>query len=247
MKLVIFGATSAIAMATARRYAEEKAVMLLVGRDEDKLGDLRNDLLTRGAREVYSYSADLSVVDQHEKMLEQLDSILPDFNAVLIAYGTLSDQELCEQDFSEAAKELNTNFISAASLVARIANRFEARNDSAQCKIAVITSVAGDRGRKSNYIYGTAKGALTLFLQGVRNRLSASGVQVLTIKPGFVATPMTADIEQGPLFASADVVGKGIHKAMESGKDVVYLPFFWWGIMFIIKSIPEKIFKKLSI
>ena len=113
--------------------------------------------------------------------------------------------------------------------------------------IAVISSVAGDRGRQSNYIYGAAKGGVTTFLQGLRNRLSPSGVSVVTIKPGMVDTPMTAHLPKSPLFAKPSDVGKGIYKAMLAGKDIAYLPVYWKLIMFVIKIIPEGIFKKMRL
>jgi short-subunit dehydrogenase len=130
------------------------------------------------------------------------------------------------------------------SLLTISANYFEQRRRGC---IAVISSVAGDRGRKSNYVYGTAKAALTTFLQGLRNRLSSSGVTVVTVKPGFVATPMTAHMKSGLLTASPQAVGQGIYEAMMKKKDVVYLPWFWQPIMFIVKSIPESVFKRLSL
>ena len=130
------------------------------------------------------------------------------------------------------------------SFLTPVANYFEKLQKGT---IAVGSSVAGDRGRQSNYLYGTAKGAKTIFLQGLRNRLTKSGVQVLTIKPGFVDTPMTAHIEKGPLFVDPEVIAQGIMKAIKNKRDVVYLPFFWRWIMLIIKLIPEKIFKRLSL
>jgi decaprenylphospho-beta-D-erythro-pentofuranosid-2-ulose 2-reductase len=113
--------------------------------------------------------------------------------------------------------------------------------------IAVISSVAGDRGRQSNYVYGTAKGALSIFLQGLRNRLGKTGVQVLTIKPGFVDSPMTKDFDKGLLWVKPAMIAQGILRAIEKKKEVVYLPFFWRYIMLIIKMIPEKIFKRLTL
>ena len=113
--------------------------------------------------------------------------------------------------------------------------------------IAVISSVAGDRGRQSNYIYGTAKGALTLFLQGLRNRLARSNVQVLTLKPGFVDTPMTAHLKKGLLFVSPETIAKGILRSIQKKKNEVYLPWFWYFIMKIIKTIPEFIFKRMKL
>ena len=134
--------------------------------------------------------------------------------------------------------------MSVISLLTILANQLEHQGSGS---IAVITSPSGDRGRQSNYIYGTAKGALTIFLQGLRNRLSKSNVHVLTIKPGFVDTPMTKDFKKGFLWVNPDVVSKGIYNAINKKREVVYLPFFWRYIMIIIKSIPEKLFKYLSL
>jgi decaprenylphospho-beta-D-erythro-pentofuranosid-2-ulose 2-reductase len=139
---------------------------------------------------------------------------------------------------------LHTNFLSAVSLITWLANYFEPMGRGS---LVVISSVAGDRGRKSNYVYGASKGALSIFLDGVRSRLDRAGVQVLTVKPGFVATPMTAHLAQGPLFARPSQVARGIIRAIERKRDVVYLPVFWGGIMLILRAIPRPIFKKLNV
>lgn len=130
------------------------------------------------------------------------------------------------------------------SLLTLLANRLEAQKSGT---IAVISSVAGDRGRSSNYVYGTAKGAVSLFLQGLRGRLHPSGVRVLTIKPGFVDTPMTADVKKNALFASPEGIAKGIVSAIDRGREVVYLPSFWRGIMLMIRAVPEPLFKRLKL
>jgi len=129
-------------------------------------------------------------------------------------------------------------------LLTLLANRFEAQRHGT---LAVIGSVAGDRGRQSNYVYGTAKGALAIFLQGLRNRLHPAGVRVLTVKPGFVDTPMTASFKKGPLWAAPEAVAAAIVAAVERGRDVIYTPWFWWGIMTLIKLVPERVFKKLKL
>jgi decaprenylphospho-beta-D-erythro-pentofuranosid-2-ulose 2-reductase len=162
----------------------------------------------------------------------------------LIAHGVLGDQQKAQADYAAAEAVLRTNFLSAVSLVTWLANYFE---NQKRGTLAVISSVAGDRGRKSNYVYGASKGALNVFLDGVRNRIDRSGVNVLTIKPGFVATPMTAHLPKGPLFASPETVAQGIVRAIKGRKDVVYVPGFWAVIMLIIRSIPEAIFKKLNL
>ena len=149
-----------------------------------------------------------------------------------------------EQDYAYTEQALRTNFLSVVSLLTPIANQLEKQHYGC---IAVISSVAGDRGRQSNYVYGAAKGALTIFLQGLRNRLQAANVCVLTIKPGFVDTPMTADLKKGALWAKPESVAKGIYRAIKRRKNSVYLPWFWWPIMMVIRHIPEPIFKRLKL
>jgi len=243
-RILILGATSAIAEQTARRYAERGEQLLLVARDEDKLKRLADDLKIRGADKTAWQAADLNETEQHATLLDKVRQELGELDMVLITYGTLGDQKAGETDFNNALQELQTNCLSVLSLLTHIANRFEAQQSGT---IVVISSVAGDRGRQSNYIYGTAKGALTIFLQGLRNRLSKAGVQVITIKPGFVDTPMTKDFKKGLLWVKPEVIANGIINAVDKRKDIVYLPFFWRYIMLVIKLIPEKFFKKMSL
>ena len=243
MKILIIGATSAIAQATARLYAKQAAQLHLLARDAAQLDVLAADLRVRGAT-VTTQTFDASAMDTHEVLLQNTIKALGEMDVVLIAYGTLSDQKACEHDAALVLHEMNTNALSVMGLLTHLANYFEARGHGT---IAVISSVAGDRGRASNYVYGAAKGALTLFLEGLRNRLHKRGVQVLTIKPGFVDTPMTRDFKKGPLWASPEKVAADIVRAIERKRDVIYTPWFWWIIMTIIKSIPERIFKGLSL
>jgi len=244
MRVAIIGATSAIAHETAKCFASNGAELFLVARDAEKLQAIAADLKVRGAPRVETYVLDLNELERHEEMLTTAIQALQGLDRLLIAHGTLGDQHKCELSVTETLKELNTNLISIISLLTISANYFERQKRGC---IAVISSVAGDRGRQSNYVYGTTKGALTVFLQGLRNRLSKSHVSVLTIKPGFVDTPMTTALKKGPLFASSRSVGKGIYQAMQSGKDVVYLPWFWRPIMLVVKCVPEAIFKRLSL
>ncbi|MCB0310144.1 MAG: SDR family oxidoreductase [Bdellovibrionales bacterium] len=243
-KIVIFGACSAIAQAAARQWAASSAEFVLVGRDLERLNCVRQDLEVRGARRVECLKSDLADLDGHARLLGEIGEICPDFDIALIAYGVLPDQQQCQMEFVEARAAFNINFLSVVSLLTSLANRFEALQRGS---IVVITSVAGDRGRQSNYVYGAAKGGLSVFLSGLRNRLQRSNIQVLDVRPGFVATPMTAEMKQGPLFVSPEVVGKGIYKAVQNKKDVAYLPWFWLWIMLIIRAIPEKIFKRLKL
>lgn len=243
-RILILGATSAIAEQTARLYADRGAQLMLAARDAGKLQRLADDLNIRGAEQVSWQALDLNDSTGHETLLKDTEKQLGGLDMVLVAYGTLGEQAAGEQDFNIALDELQTNCLSVLSLLTLVANDFEAKQSGT---IAVISSVAGDRGRQSNYIYGTAKGALTIFLQGLRNRLHKAGVQVLTIKPGFVDTPMTREFKKGLLWVQPQAIAAGIVKAVDRRKDVVYLPFFWRYIMLIIKLIPEFIFKRLSL
>jgi short-subunit dehydrogenase len=243
-KVLILGATSAIAQATARLLIQSGDRLFLAGRNPEKLAAIAADLKVIGGSEVPSLALDLNDVGQHDKLLQTAEATLGGLDAVLLAQGELGKQEEAQKSYPAAYAILETNLLGPLSLLTRIANRFEAQGKGL---IAVISSVAGDRGRQSNYVYGTAKGALSIFVSGLRNRLYPSGVQVVTIKPGFVDTPMTAHVKKGPLFASPERVARGIVRAMNRKKDVVYLPGFWWMIMAIIRSIPERVFKRLKL
>ena len=244
MKIVIMGATSAIAYETAKHFAAEGADLFLVARSASKLTTIANDLKVRGARRIDTYELDLAELGQHQALFDAIVQAYETLDMLLIAHGTLGDQHLCEASVEETVKEFTNNCISVISLLTLFANYFEQQRHGC---IAVISSVAGDRGRQSNYVYGTSKAAVSTFLQGLRNRLYKSGVTVLTIKPGFVDTPMTASHRKNLLFASAQSVGAGIYKAMKQGRDVVYLPWFWRPILLIVNLIPERLFKKLSL
>jgi len=243
-KVLIIGATSAIAEQTARLYAKQGAALALVARNGERLQSLSADLQLRGAAAVHAFSLDVNDTASHKPVLDQAQAALGGLDIVLIAYGTLPDQQACERDVAVALREFNTNAVTTIALLTDIANRLESQGRG---NIAVISSVAGDRGRQSNYLYGAAKAALSIFLQGLRNRLHSKGVQVLTIKPGFVDTPMTAEFKKGLLWVKPELIAKGIVKGIRGNKDVVYLPFFWRWIMLVIKSIPEKLFKRLSL
>jgi decaprenylphospho-beta-D-erythro-pentofuranosid-2-ulose 2-reductase len=243
-RILALGATSAIAEATLRLFAERGARFYLVARSPEKLAAVAADLKTRGASAVATRVMDLDDTLGHAAMLAAAAENLGTIDMALLAHGVLGDQQQAEASYLAAEAILGTNFLAPVSLITWLANYFEA---SHQGTLAVISSVAGDRGRKSNYVYGASKGALTIFLDGVRNRIDRAGVHVLTIKPGFVATPMTAHLRQGPLFAPPSKVAAGIFSAIEKRKDVVYVPAFWAIIMLIIRMIPRRIFKKLNV
>ena len=177
-------------------------------------------------------------------MLEAAESAMGGLDVALIAHGSLPDQKACESSVEKALHEIDINGLSVVALATRLGEKFAAQGRGS---LAVIGSVAGDRGRQSNYVYGAAKGMVSLFLQGLRNRLAKQGIQVLTIKPGFVDTPMTATFIKGALWAKPEAIAQGIVRAIDRNKDEVYLPAFWWLIMTIIRHVPERIFKRLSL
>lgn len=244
MKLLILGATSAIAHETAKNFAADGADIVVVARNEAKLNLVRDDLQVRGAKSVTAITADLNDLNHHANLLEQVKAMLGGLDAVLVAHGTLGDQAASQASLDTTLQEFTTNGLSYISLLTLLGNHFEAQRQGC---IAVISSVAGDRGRGSNYVYGSAKSAVTAFTSGLRNRLSKVDVAVVTIKPGFVDTPMTAHIKKNALFAKPDAVGKRIYQAMLKGEGVVYVPWFWQYVMMIIRAVPEGIFKKLSL
>jgi decaprenylphospho-beta-D-erythro-pentofuranosid-2-ulose 2-reductase len=243
-RILIVGATSAIGQETARAFAAEGATLYLTGRDPQKLQSVANDLKVRGSPQVGSLTLDMNDFHRHGDLLDRATEAMGGLDVVFVAHGTLPDQQRCEQSVDETLQELSTNALSVIALLTLVAQRFEKQRHGT---IAVITSVAGDRGRQSNYVYGTAKGAVSIFLQGLRNRLHPAGVSVVTIKPGFIDTPMTAHLPKGPLFASAESAGRQIHKAITRKKGVAYIPSFWFLIMTIIKLIPEALFKRLKL
>ena len=242
--ILILGATSAIAKQTTRLFAADEHNLYLVARNKDKLSAMKQDMLVRGATDVHYESLDLANTGNHNDLVKRATEKMGSIDTVLIAYGTLAEQKTSAENYENTLKELQINCLSVISLLTLLANQMEQQKSGS---IAVLSSPAGDRGRQSNYIYGTAKGALSIFLQGLRNRLAKSNVHVLTIKPGFVDTPMTKDFKKGFLWVGPEVISKGIYSAIKKKREVVYLPFFWRYIMIIIKSIPEKLFKYLSL
>lgn len=242
--ILIIGATSAIAEHCARIWAARGDAMHLVARNEQRVQAVAADLKVRGASEVTTYFTDLNDIDKHEELLNVADDVLEGIDIVLVAHGTLSNQNACEVSVEETLKEIKTNALSTISLLTLIANKLEAKKSGTIC---VISSVAGDRGRASNYIYGSAKAMVTAFTSGLRQRLYKSNVSVVTIKPGFVDTPMTCELEKGFLWAKPNTVSIKIVRAIDRRKDEVYVPTFWCAVMSLIKLVPNKFFKKLSI
>jgi short-subunit dehydrogenase len=242
--VLVIGATSAIAHEADICFAAGSAELFLVGRNPEKLAAVAQDLKVHGAARVVTALADLTHLHHHPGLINCAIQSLGGLDAALIAHGSLPDQVSCEKNWDEVLAEFRLNATSVISLVSLLANYFERQQHGC---IAVISSVAGDRGRRSNYIYGSAKGAVSLFLEGVRGRLHEAGVSVVTIKPGFVDTPMTDSKPKNFLFASPRSVGRGVYWAMVRGKDVVYLPWFWRWIMLAVRTIPGPVFKRMGL
>lgn len=245
MSLLVLGANSLIAQAAASHFAGEGHEIIFCGRKQDEPEKYANDFSIRYKVTCRAEYIDALDYPSHKKFIEDLLAKTPIIDYALIVFGYLGSQEKAQSDFTEAHMIIDTNFTGVVSVCELLAAEFETAKKG---NLAVISSVAGDRGRQSNYMYGSAKGALTVYLSGLRSRLFKSGVNVLTIKPGFVNTPMTYGMPLPKiLVASPEKVGKDIYKAMKKRKNVIYTPFFWWWIMKIVTSIPEFIFKKLKI
>ncbi len=243
-KIIILGATSAIALEVQRQLAHRGCELLLVARPPQRLAEIYADLMARGAHQVFTYSADLSSVQQHAGIFDFVRRMFPDFDTVLLAYGSMHDQKDSETSIDVLLEELQVDFVSAAAILTLFAADLERRRTGC---LAAITSVAGDRGRRSNYVYGSAKGGLSLFLQGLRSRLYPAGVRVITIEPGPVQTPMTDHMPHAARFADPEQVARDIVTALDlRSPDVLYTPGIWRYIMTAVRLIPEFIFKRLS-
>jgi len=242
--VLILGATSGIARGAAIALAQRGHNLILAGRDELELQRIASDLTIRYGITVHVRLLDISDLDAQEEFVQSLLHKGEILSGVLCAIGYLGEQETAFNDSEEASRIMAQNYTGPVLLLDRLASLMIPNKSGF---IIGIASVAGDRGRQSNFIYGSAKGGFGLYLQGLRNRLFREGIQVLTIKPGFVDTAMTYGMPGMFLVAQPEVVGEGIIRALEKGKDAVYLPGFWRYIMLIIRSIPEKIFKRLGL
>lgn len=243
--VIIIGATSAIAGACARLWAAQGASLFLVGRDAAKLEALAGDLSVRGASAVHKFVMDANDVPAHAAMVAAGVQALGRLDIALIAHGTLPDQSACEADAAVALREFMSNGSSAIALLTALANEFERQRSGA---IGVITSVAGDRGRPSNYLYGSAKAAVSVFCEGLRARLFKAGVSLTDVRPGFVATPMTQGLSlPALLLARPEAVAERIVAGIERNRDVLYAPAFWSIVMWGIRHIPRSVFKRIHL
>jgi len=246
--IIIIGATSAISQSVAKQLLAEDVCFHLVARNKDKLDIVANDLLARGCSNAICYHLDFNDLNEHTAFVDMISKNVEIIDTLFICYGIMHSQQDCEVDVTKAIEQVNSNYVSTVSLLVLFSELMATQSREGNgATIAVVSSVAGDRGRKSNFVYGSAKAGLTVFLEGLRYKLYTKGINVLTIKPGFVDSPMTADINKGALWVSTDRVAQYIVKGIEKKKSVIYIPTFWFFIMAIIKIIPTFIFRKLNI
>ena len=238
-RLLVVGATSAIAVEVARRYAARGARLVLVARRDAALQALADDLLVRGAGALHTIRWDAAELDRCEAVVGEAWTCFEGLDAALIAHGVLPDQAAAERSLAETLTALDVNARSVIGVMTVVAQRFEAQGRGV---IGVISSPASERGRASNYVYGAAKAAVTVFAGGLEHRLFRKGVRVLTILPGFVDTPMTAAFPKGRLWATPARVAIDIEQGLDRGRGKLYAPGFWRWIMLVVVHLPRSLF-----
>ncbi len=245
-RVLLLGATSGIARAAAAEFARHGHGLVLAARDAEEAAATAADLALRFGVPADAVPLDALDFAAHEAALERCWAAAgPEgVEGVVLFVGYLGDPVAARGDAEEARRILDTNFTACAALLNGVANRMERRGSG---WIAALSSVAGDRGRQSNYLYGAAKAGLTVYLQGLRNRLFHAGVRVVTVKPGFVDTGMTYGKPGMFLVASPDAVARGLYRAATRSGGTVYLPWFWRPVMWIIRAVPEPVFKRLRL
>jgi decaprenylphospho-beta-D-erythro-pentofuranosid-2-ulose 2-reductase len=243
MNLLILGANSAVAQEVAKIFAQNEHADIFMGsRKLDLLEKSCTDIQIRYKVEARPLLFDATDYDSHVSFYEKLD---PKPDGIVLAFGYLGDQQLAQQDFQEARNIFEVNFMGAVSILEIIAADFARRNHGF---IIVLSSVAGERGRKSNYFYGAAKGALTIYLSGLRNRLYKNNVRVISVLPGMIRTKMTDHLDlPDKLLAEPEEIAQDIYNGFKKGKDIIYSKWYWKLIMGAIKLIPEKMFKMLNL
>jgi short-subunit dehydrogenase len=243
-RIVIIGATSTIAVHCARLWAAGKAEFVLAGRNMEKLASVAADLKARGAQAANCHVLDVTDVAAQRMLMAAIFADGASVDIALVAHGELPDEAACDGDPAAASKQFTINATSTIALVSALGVRLRAQGRGT---VAVISSVAGDRGRASNAHYGAAKAAVSTFCDGLRARLRDTGVHVLTIKPGIVATPMTSHLDvPGILMASPVHVARDICRAIDRKRTTLYTPWWWGWIMLAIRLIPEPLFVRLK-
>jgi short-subunit dehydrogenase len=240
--VLIVGATSGIGRAVAREFARAGYDLVLAGRDEEELGAESSDLALRFGVRVATERFDGAEFDAHAGMFESAVNRFGGLDAVIVCHGSMVPQAEAARDLNHARAVIDANFTSAVSVLNRAADYFEGRGRGGT--IVAVTSVAGDRGRQSNYIYGAAKAGLQTYLEGLRHRLFRSGVRVVDVRPGFVDTGMTWGLPGVFLAASPEKVGRAVYRAARRGRAVVYAPWFWRWIMALVRCLPRFLFHR---
>lgn len=244
MNVLILGATSPIARAVAQEYASRGHDVFLAARQRERAEEIAADIALRHGVRAEGGHFDALELDAHADLVAAVEDDLGPIDVALIAFGAMGDQDESQRDIHAAREVIDVNYTGAVSICEALADRMAARQRGS---IVAISSVAGERGRQSNYIYGSAKGALTLYLQGLRNRLHPDGVHVMTAKLGFVDTRMTYGLDTKIPIASPEQAGRALYEAERKGVDVLYYPRFWAGVMGVIRAIPEAVFKRLKL
>jgi decaprenylphospho-beta-D-erythro-pentofuranosid-2-ulose 2-reductase len=243
-RILVFGATSAICHALLKLYATEGCSVFLAARNRDKLTTIADDLSVRGGTIAGSCSYDFNAYDKHEEVVAEAQSSLGNIDLVIVAHGSLPSQLECESSSAALKVCMDDNFTSAAVIIQCCA---ESLAQQGRGTLAVVSSVAGDRGRKSNYVYGAAKSGIDTLLQGLRGRFSGTGVNIVNIKPGMVISPMTADMKHGALWSTPQAIAPKIYRAIATGRAVCYVPGYWRLIMWVIRALPTRILARLPI
>ena len=242
MSVLVLGATSRIAQQIARDYAAAGEALFVAARDGDEAERIAADLRVRHGVDAHSASFDARDFEAHPALIADVAEALGGIDIAVVAFGDMGNQQASEGDFEKARSVLEVNYVGAVSLCEALARHMSSRGRGS---IVGITSVAGDRGRSSNYYYGSAKGGFSLYLQGLRGRMHRAGVHVMTVKLGLVDTPMTYGMKTRIPIASPESVSRAVIRAQRKRKDTLYYPAFWRFVMFAVKAVPERLFKRL--
>jgi short-subunit dehydrogenase len=243
-RILVFGATSAICHEVLKLYAAQGASFFLVARNSDKVAAIADDLQARGASVVATRCYDFNDWHQHEDAVSQGAQSLGEIDIAIVAHGSLPEQAACESSSVALKACMDDNFTSAAIVAEACAQQLSRQGRGT---LAVVSSVAGDRGRKSNYAYGAAKAGIDALLQGLQGRFAGSAVNIVNIKPGMIISPMTAHMQHGAIWATAADIAPAIQSAINSGRRVCYVPGYWRLIMFIIRTLPTAVLARLPI
>ena len=244
MNILVVGATSAIARSVARLYAVKNAKLLLLARDEERLRESAADLGLRGASDVKSLKYDALYAENHSKIVAAAVEFLGSIDIALICHGNLPNQKECQADYRKAEEAIRVNGLSVISLCTEIVSHLKKQQKGT---LAVITSVAGERGRRPNFVYGAAKSMVSTYLQGLRGSLLEDNLHIVDVRPGLVISPMTAHLKKGPFWSSPESIAASIIKGISKKRHIIYAPSYWRLIMLIVSVIPETIFKRIKI